>query len=255
MSFTFATDNAIPVHPVSALDYIPLEKLREIQLHRLQNIVRYAYERQRLFRRRCDELGVRPEHIKTLKDIRLLPFSKKVDLRDEYPTGLQAAPNEEVVRYQCSSGTTGKPIVIPNTMNDIKVWQQGVMRCLAMGGVSANDIVQVAYGYGLFTGGLGLHYGAEGIGCAVLPISGGNTDRQIMLMRDLGVTTLSHMTFTDSRRLRVPASAAIASIARACTFSKITSIRRSSIPKRSSRCPTANMANWSLRRSTVRDAR
>lgn len=191
MSYTFVTDNSIPVHPVSALDFMPVEELRAIQLHRLQYIVNYAYERQRLFRKRCDELGVRPEHIKTLKDIRLLPFSKKTDLRDEYPLGLQAAPNEEIVRFHCSSGTTGKPIVIPNTWNDIKVWQQGAMRCLAMGGVTANDIVQVAYGYGLFTGGLGLHYGAEGIGCSVLPISGGNTDRQIMLMHDLGVTTIA----------------------------------------------------------------
>ena len=152
MSFTYATDSATPVHPVSALDYLPVDQMRALQLHRLQFIVKYAYDRVPLFRKRCDERGVRPEHIKTLKDIKLLPFSMKTDLRDEYPVGLQ---------------------------------------CLAMGGVTPNDVVQVAYGYGLFTGGLGLHYGAEAYGCAVLPISGGNTDRQIMLMKDLGVTTIA----------------------------------------------------------------
>ena len=190
-NFTYATDTGSPVHPVSALDYLPLPELRALQLHRLRYIVAYAYERVPLFRRRCDQRGVRPEHVRTLADIRLLPFSMKSDLRDEYPLGLQAAPMEEVVRFQCSSGTTGKPIVIPNTWNDIEVWKNGVMRCLAMGGVTPHDIVQVAYGYGLFTGGLGLHYGAEGYGCAVLPISGGNTDRQLMLMKDLGVTTIA----------------------------------------------------------------
>ena len=191
MSFTYATDSATPVHPVSALDYLPVDQMRALQLHRLQFIVKYAYERVPLFRKRCDERGVRPEHVKTLKDIKLLPFSMKTDLRDEYPVGLQAAPNSEIVRYHCSSGTTGKPICIPNTKNDIAVWTNGVMRCLAMGGVTPNDVVQVAYGYGLFTGGLGLHYGAEAYGCSVLPISGGNTDRQIMLMKDLGVTTIA----------------------------------------------------------------
>ena len=102
-SFTYATDSATPVHPVSALDYLPVDQMRALQLHRLQFIVKYAYERVRLFRKRCDERGVRPEHIKTLKDIKLLPFSMKTDLRDEYPTGLQAAPNSEIVRYHCSS--------------------------------------------------------------------------------------------------------------------------------------------------------
>lgn len=191
MSFTYATDAAIPVNPVSALDFMPVEQLRAIQLHRLQQTVQYAYDRVALFRKRCDEKGVKPEDIKTLKDIRLLPFSKKIDLRDQYPTGLQAAPQSEIVRYHCSSGTTGKPIVLPNTMNDIKVWQNGVMRCLAMGGVTSEDVLQVSYGYGLFTGGLGLHYGAEGLGCTVVPTSGGNTERQIMLMRDLGVTVMA----------------------------------------------------------------
>ena len=180
-----------PTHPVSAMDYMPVEPLRALQLHRLQWTVKYAYERVPLFRKRCEERGVKPEHIKTLADIKLLPFSKKTDLRDEYPMGLRGAPMDEIVRFHCSSGTTGKPICIPNTKDDVAVWQNGAMRCLAMYGIRAGDVIQVAYGYGLFTGGLGLHYGGEGMGCAVLPISGGNTERQIMLMRDLGVTAIA----------------------------------------------------------------
>ena len=180
-----------PTHPVSAMDYMPVEPLRALQLHRLQWTVKYAYDRVPLFRKRCEERGVKPEHIKTLADIKLLPFSKKIDLRDEYPMGLRAAPMDEIVRFHCSSGTTGKPICIPNTMDDIAVWQNGAMRCLTMGGVRAGDVLQVSYGYGLFTGGLGLHYGGEGLGCAVLPTSGGNTERQVMLMRDLGVTVIA----------------------------------------------------------------
>ena len=180
-----------PTHPVSAMDYLPIPKLRELQLHRLKWTVAYAYERVPLFRSRCQELGVRPEHIKTLADIKLLPFSKKTDLRDEYPMGLRAASMDEIARFHCSSGTTGKPICIPNTLADISVWQNGAMRCLAMYGIRASDVLQVSYGYGLFTGGLGLHYGGEGLGCAVLPTSGGNTERQVMLMRDLGVTAIA----------------------------------------------------------------
>ncbi|MBQ9430901.1 MAG: phenylacetate--CoA ligase [Kiritimatiellae bacterium] len=180
-----------PVHPVSAPDYMPREQMSALQLHRLQATVKRAYDNVPLFRKRMDERGVRPEHVKTLKDIALLPFMKKVDLRDEYPFGLMACPMNEVIRFQCSSGTTGKPIVLANTENDILVWQNGTMRALAMFGIRSSDIMQVSYGYGLFTGGLGLHYGGEGIGCTVLPTSGGNTDRQLMLMRDLGVTAIA----------------------------------------------------------------
>ena len=187
----YAYDVDAPVHPVSAHDYMPVEQLRALQLHRLKGLVKRCYEHVPLTRKRMDELGVRPEHIKKLTDIRLLPFMMKSDLRDYYPIGLSASPINEIARFQCSSGTTGKPIVITNTLNDIRVWQEGVMRCLAMGGVTSSDIMQVSYGYGLFTGGLGLHYGGEGIGCAVLPTSGGNTDRQLMLMRDLGVTVIA----------------------------------------------------------------
>ena len=189
--YEYATDMDTPVHPVSAPDYMPREQMSALQLHRLQATVKRAYDNVPLFRRRMDERGVRPEHVKTLKDIALLPFMKKVDLRDEYPFGLMACPMNEVIRFQCSSGTTGKPIVLANTENDILVWQNGTMRALAMFGIRSSDIMQVSYGYGLFTGGLGLHYGGEGIGCTVLPTSGGNTDRQLMLMRDLGVTAIA----------------------------------------------------------------
>lgn len=170
---------------------MPLDQLRALQLQRLKELVSHVYAHVPLTRKRMDERGVRPEHIKTLKDIALLPFMLKTDLRDEYPFGLFASPMEEIVRFHCSSGTTGKPIVIGNTKQDIDIWTSGVARSLAMAGVTKSDIIQIAYGYGLFTGGLGLHYGAEALGCTVLPISGGNTDRQLMLMKDFGVTVIA----------------------------------------------------------------
>lgn len=179
------------MNPISKNDYMPTEELRKLQLEKLQKIVAYTYDRVPLFRRRCDEKGVKPRDIVTLKDIAKLPFMKKTDLRDEYPLGLMAAPMHDIVRFHCSSGTTGKPICIPNTMNDIEVWSEGAARCLAMYGITADDIVQVSYGYGLFTGGLGAHYGAEKLGCAVLPTGAGNTEKQIMLMKDLGVTAIA----------------------------------------------------------------
>ena len=179
------------MNTISANDFLPVEELRRLQLEKLQRIVAYEYERVALFRRRCDERGVKPRDIVTLKDIAKLPFMIKTDLRDEYPLGLTAAPMEEIVRFHCSSGTTGKPICIPNTAGDVEVWAEATARCLLMFGLSAKDILQVTYGYGLFTGGLGLHYGGEKLGCAVLPIGGGNTDKQLMLMQDLGVTAIA----------------------------------------------------------------
>ena len=172
-------------------DYLPIEELRALQLRKLQNLVAYEYERVKLFRTRCDEKQVKPRDIVTLKDIAKLPFMKKTDLRDEYPMGLTAAPLTEIVRFHCSSGTTGKPICIPNTKNDIEVWADATARCLAMYGLTPEDVLQVSYGYGLFTGGLGLHYGGEKLGCAVLPTSAGNTEKQLMLMKDLGTTAIA----------------------------------------------------------------
>ena len=130
--------------------------------------------------------GVKPEDIRTLADLRLLPFMDKRDLRDNYPDGTFAAPRSEIVRIHASSGTTGKPIVAGYTQNDIEMWAECVARCLGCAGVTKNDTVQVSYGYGLFTGGLGLHYGVEKIGATVVPTSAGNTKRQLMLMQDLG---------------------------------------------------------------------
>ena len=179
------------MNSLSKPDYMPREELRELQLAKLQKLVAYEYERVPLFRRRCDEKGVKPLDVVTLADIAKLPFMKKTDLRDEYPIGLTAAPMKEIVRFHCSSGTTGKPICIPNTRSDIEVWADATARCLAMYGLTDEDILQVSYGYGLFTGGLGLHYGGEKLGCAVLPTGAGNTEKQLMLMRDLQVTAIA----------------------------------------------------------------
>lgn len=173
-----------------AKDCIPVDELRKMQLEKLQKLIPYEYDRVPLFRRRCDEKGVKPRDLVTLADLAKFPFMKKTDLRDEYPYGLTAAPISEINRFHCSSGTTGKPICIPQTANDVEIWTEGVMRCLSMYGITKDDVVQVSYGYGLFTGGLGAHYGAERLGCAVLPTSAGNTERQIMLMKDLNVTVI-----------------------------------------------------------------
>ncbi len=178
-------------NPLSTPDFTPRAALQALQLEKLQRLVAYEYERVRLFRQRCDEKGVKPRDIASLADIAKLPFMVKTDLRDEYPLGLMAAPMREIVRFHCSSGTTGKPICIPNTKGDIDVWADAAARCLTMYGLSPDDILQVSYGYGLFTGGLGLHYGGETLGCAVLPTSAGNTEKQLMLMRDLGTTAIA----------------------------------------------------------------
>ena len=178
-------------NPLSRADYVSVDEMRNIQLTKLKKIVRHCYDNVPLTRLRMDEKGVKPEDIKTLEDMRFLPFMKKTDLRDEYPKGLFGVPMRDIVRFHCSSGTTGKPIVVGSTRGDLDVWIDGVVRSLVMDGITNEDILQVSYGYGLFTGGLGLHYGGEALGCAVVPTSGGNTDRQIMLMRDLGVTAIA----------------------------------------------------------------
>ena len=171
-----------------ALDFVKVDYLRALQLERLRKIVRHAYDHVEFFRKRMEERGVRPEDIRSLDDIRKLPFSKKVDLRDTYPFGLCAVPMSEVVRLHASSGTTGKPIVVAYTRADLDVWAQVMRRGLSSAGLSCNDIIQIAYGYGLFTGGLGAHDGCQALGATVVPASVGNTQRQVMLMRDFGVT-------------------------------------------------------------------
>ena len=174
----------------SANDYMSTEFLRDLQLARLQKMVAHSYANVALFRSRMDERGVKPEDIKTLKDIAKLPFCVKTDLRDTYPFGLCAVPMSEIVRLHASSGTTGKPIVVAYTQEDLKVWSEVMRRALCCCGLSKNDVIQVSYGYGLFTGGLGAHAGVEALGATVVPASGGNTKRQVMLIRDFGVNTI-----------------------------------------------------------------
>jgi phenylacetate-CoA ligase len=177
-------------HPASAPDYLPGARLAEIQLQRLKAVVRRAYEKVPLFKKRLDERGLTPEVLKGLPDLARLPFTVKADLRDAYPFGLFASSMEEIVRLHASSGTTGKPIVVAYTKADLGVWTEVMVRTFAACGVHRGDVVQNAYGYGLFTGGLGAHYGAEALGATVIPISGGNTERQLMVMQDFGVTAL-----------------------------------------------------------------
>jgi phenylacetate-CoA ligase len=177
-------------HPISALDFLPPAQLQQLQLQRLQFIVRRAYDKVALFRQRMEERSLTPDSLKSLEDIALLPFTQKTDLRDTYPFGLFASPMAEIVRVHASSGTTGKPIVVAYTQEDLNDWTTAMMRSFAACGLHRGDIIQNAYGYGLFTGGLGAHYGAEALGATVIPISGGNTDRQIMVMKDFGVTAI-----------------------------------------------------------------
>lgn len=178
----------VAIHPASAMDYLPQDKLRELQLYRFKEITKRAYDNVPLFRSRMDEKRFSPEKLKTLDDVKHLPFTVKTDLRDTYPFGLFASPMKDIVRLHASSGTTGKPIVVAYTKEDIDVWSQSMLRTLVSCGMHSGDIIQVSYGYGLFTGGLGAHYGAEMLGATVIPASGGNTERQIMLMKDFGVT-------------------------------------------------------------------
>ncbi len=177
-----------PFNPVSSTDYLPTSKLRELQTERFARIIRRAYENVPFMRKRMDERNLTPDTFRSLEDVSRLPFTVKSDLRETYPFGLFASPLKEIVRLHASSGTTGKPIVVAYTKEDLGVWEEAMMRTMAAAGVTSGDIVQNSFGYGLFTGGLGAHYGAEGLGATVIPASGGNTERQIMLMKDFGVT-------------------------------------------------------------------
>ena len=170
---------------------IDREQLRSYQLTKLKETIDRVYHNVESYRQKMQEIGVIPEDIKTLEDIRLLPFTTKQDLRDNYPYGMFAVPIEEIIRIHASSGTTGKPTVVGYTRRDISNWAELIARSLVMGGGKRDSVVQVSYGYGLFTGGLGFHYGAEKLGAVVLPTSGGNTRRQVMLMKDLGTEILA----------------------------------------------------------------
>jgi phenylacetate-CoA ligase len=170
---------------------LPREALESLQLKRLQATVNRVYATVPFYKKKFDETGLKPSHIKSLKDMRLLPFTVKTDLRDNYPFGLFSVPMSNVVRVHASSGTTGKPIVVGYTRRDIDTWAELMARTLTAAGIHQGDIVHNAYGYGLFTGGLGAHYGAERIGASVVPISGGNTKRQILILKDFGPTAIT----------------------------------------------------------------
>lgn len=166
------------------------EELQQLQLERLQSTLHRVYMNVPFYRKKFDELGIDPDDFTSLEDLRKLPFTTKDDLRDNYPYGLFAVPLREVVRIHASSGTTGMSTVVGYTKNDIKSWSNLVARVLTAGGITKDDVVQIAFGYGLFTGGFGLHYGAERIGASVIPISSGNTRRQVKIMQDFKTTAL-----------------------------------------------------------------
>ncbi len=173
------------------MECMPVAERRALQFYRLRSTIRRAYEKIPAYRNKFDEHGVKPDDIKHLKDIAKLPFTTKDDLRENYPYGMFASPMKDIVRVHSSSGTTGKPVVVGYTQKDIDTWAELMARTLCCAGGTNDDIVQVAYGYGLFTGGLGVHYGAEKLGATVVPISGGNTQRQVMIMQDFNVTLLA----------------------------------------------------------------
>jgi len=170
---------------------MPREELQKLQLQRLREVVRYAYERVPFYRKRFEAAGIKPEDIRSLEDLKYIPFTSKADLREVYPFGLFAVPLSEIVEIHSSSGTTGKPVVAGYTKKDLEVWGEVMARSLTMIGVTSQDVIQIAYGYGLFTGGLGFHYGALKIGATIVPASAGNTRRQITLMQDFGTTVLA----------------------------------------------------------------
>lgn len=173
------------------LECMSREKMRELQGQKLKKIVAYAYEHSPFYKKRFDEYGVKPADINNIDDITKLPFTVKQDLRDNYPFGMMAVPMSEILRLHASSGTTGKPIVVGYTQLDLENWSESVARCFTAYGLSKKDLIQVAYGYGLFTGGLGAHDGVHKIGGTVIPTSSGNTEKQLLLMQDFGTTALA----------------------------------------------------------------
>lgn len=170
---------------------MPKEDLEALQLRRLQELVNRVYHNVPFYRSKLQAVGYEPGDITSLKDIEKLPFTTKQDLRDNYPFDMFAVPMSEVVRVHASSGTTGKPTVVGYSRRDLDIWAEVTARCLYMANTDRKAMIQIAYGYGLFTGGLGLHYGAEKVGASVIPMSGGNTEKQLMLMEDFGTTTLA----------------------------------------------------------------
>ena len=172
------------------MECMPRDQLRALQNERLRDVLRRVYENVPFYRNKMQKMGVTPTDIHGVEDIEKLPFTEKQDLRDHYPFGLFAVPQSEIIRIHASSGTTGKPTVVGYTSGDIDRWAELMARAMYSADIGKNDIVQVAYGYGLFTGGLGAHYGAERVGASVIPISGGNTTRQLMILQDFGTTAI-----------------------------------------------------------------
>ncbi len=182
------------------ITFMPRKELEALQSKRLRAVVKNVYENNAFYKTKFNELGITPDDIKGIEDIHKLPFTEKTDFRDNYPYGLLSVPKNEIVRMHASSGTTGKPTVVFYTKNDIKTWARMFARCLDMAGVTKDDVFQVTPGYGLFTGGLGFHYGGEELGCMVIPIGPGDTHKQIEMMRDFGTTVLGG-TVTYSLRI------------------------------------------------------
>ena len=172
------------------IETLPRQEIEKIQLERLKHQVQYGMDNVPFYHKRLTEAGVTADKIKTLSDIQYIPYTTKTDIRDNYPFGLFAKPMKEIVRIHASSGTTGKPTVVGYTRNDLNHWSDCVARLCAAVGVNDNDIAQISFGYGLFTGALGLHYGLEKLGCAVIPISSGNTQKQAMILKDFGTSVL-----------------------------------------------------------------
>ena len=172
------------------IETMPRRELEALQLERLRHLVDYCHKNVPFYRARLDAAGVTAEKIKTLSDIQYIPMTTKADIRDNYPYGLFAVPMKKIARIHASSGTTGKPTVVGYTKNDLNTWSDCVARLCAAVGVTDEDVCQISFGYGLFTGALGLHYGLEKLGCAVIPISSGNTEKQVMLLKDFGSTVL-----------------------------------------------------------------
>ena len=173
------------------IECMPVENLKELQYRSFKNLVNNLYSFNKFYHERMRSVSVHPDDIRSLDDVRKLPFMYKEDLRANYPTKMFNVPNTEIVRFHASSGTSGKPTVVGYTENDLAYWTEALARSLTSIGVGNEDILQVSYGYGLFTGGLGLHYGAERVGASVVPSSTGNTERQLELMQDLGVTVIA----------------------------------------------------------------
>ena len=190
MSAQTASADTLPYMFDRAAECMPRNELKALQLSRLKNTLERAYNKVPHYKKKFDAANIKPGDLKSLADLARFPFTVKTDLRDNYPFGLFAVPRDQMLRLHASSGTTGKPTVVGYTKADLDMWAGLMARCLATMGARPGDIVHNAYGYGLFTGGLGAHYGAERLGCTVVPISGGGTERQVTLLQDFGAQIL-----------------------------------------------------------------